>query len=118
MIRRPPRSTLFPYTTLFRSMPAATQEAMGAKLVSFYPKNAGTEVPTHMASIALFESATGRPLAFLDGRLITEMRTAAASAAATRHLAPREARVLALIVSGVQARAHRGPAACAPLRGG
>src|SRR2546430_11951535 len=46
MIRRPPRSTLFPYTTLFRSMPAATQEAMGAKLVSFYPKNAGTEVPT------------------------------------------------------------------------
>ena len=87
-------------------MPAATHEAMGAKLVSFYPKNAGTEVPTHMASIALFESATGRPLAFLDGRLITEMRTAAVSAAVTRHLAPGEAKVLALIGSGVQARAH------------
>src|SRR5205823_2144154 len=87
-------------------MPAVTHEAMGAKLVSFYPKNAGTEVPTHMASIALFESATGRPLAFLDGRLITEMRTAAVSAAVTRHLAPGEAKVLALIGSGVQARAH------------
>src|SRR5213078_3694607 len=57
-------------------------------------------------SIALFESATGRPLAFLDGRLITEMRTAAVSAAVTRHLAPGEAKVLALIGSGVQARAH------------
>jgi ornithine cyclodeaminase/alanine dehydrogenase-like protein (mu-crystallin family) len=87
-------------------MPAVTQQAMGAKLVSFYPKNAGTDVPTHMASIALFEPATGRPLAFLDGRLITEMRTAAVSAAVTRHLAPANARVLALIGSGVQARAH------------
>src|SRR5438067_4572296 len=87
-------------------MPAATHEAMGAKLVAFYPTTAGPQVPTHMASIALFESATGRPLAFLDGRLITEMRTAAVSAAVTRHLAPGEARVLALIGSGVQARAH------------
>ena len=87
-------------------MPAVTRQAMGAKLVSFYPKNAGTDVPTHMASIALFETATGRPLAFLDGRLITEMRTAAVSAAVTRHLAPANAKVLALIGSGVQARAH------------
>jgi len=98
--------TLEPGQRYLGVMPAATHEAMGAKLVSFYPKNAGTEVPTHMASIALFESATGRPLAFLDGRLITEMRTAAVSAAVTRHLAPGEAKVLALIGSGVQARAH------------
>jgi ornithine cyclodeaminase/alanine dehydrogenase-like protein (mu-crystallin family) len=87
-------------------MPAVTHEAMGAKLVSFYPKNAGTEVPTHLASIVLFEPVHGRPVAFLDGRLITEMRTAAVSAAVTRHLAPPDARVLALIGSGVQARAH------------
>ncbi len=86
-------------------MPAVTREAMGAKLVCFYPKNAGTEVPTHLASIALFETAHGRPIAFLDGRLITEMRTAAVSAAVTRHVAP-GARVLALIGSGVQARSH------------
>src|SRR5438046_3159319 len=64
-------------------MPAATHEAMGAKLVSFYPKNAGTEVPTHMASIALFESATGRPLAFLAGRLITEVRPAPTGVSST-----------------------------------
>ena len=87
-------------------MPAVAREAMGAKLVTFYPKNAGTDVPTHMASIALFEPATGRPVAFLDGRLITEMRTAAVSAAVTSRLAPQGARVLALMGSGVQARAH------------
>ena len=54
----------------------------------------------------LFESETGRPLAVLDGRLITEMRTAAVSAAVTRHLAPADTRVLALLGSGVQAHAH------------
>jgi thiomorpholine-carboxylate dehydrogenase len=79
---------------------------MGAKLVCFYPKNAAAGLPTHTASIALFDPETGRPLAFLDGRLITEMRTAAVSAAVTRHLAPADAQVLALLGSGVQARAH------------
>ena len=58
-------------------MPAVAEAAMGLKLVSFYPGNAGTSVPTHLASILLFRSDTGQPLAVMDGRLITEMRTAA-----------------------------------------
>jgi ornithine cyclodeaminase/alanine dehydrogenase-like protein (mu-crystallin family) len=87
-------------------MPAVTSRGMGAKLVAFYPKNAAAGLPTHLATIVLFESETGRPLACLDGRLITEMRTAAVSAAVTRHLAPPGARVLALLGSGVQAQAH------------
>jgi len=87
-------------------MPAVTGDSMGAKLVCFYPKNAAAGLPTHLATIVLFEPATARPLAFLDGRLITEMRTAAVSAAVTRHLAREEARVLTLLGSGVQARAH------------
>ena len=87
-------------------MPAVMSESMGAKLVCFYPKNAAVGLPTHLATIVLFESATGQPLAFLDGRRITEMRTAAVSAAITRHLAPRDARILALLGSGVQAQAH------------
>jgi thiomorpholine-carboxylate dehydrogenase len=87
-------------------MPAAAETAMGAKLVCFYPKNAGTGVPTHLGMIMLFEPGTGQPLAFLDGRLITEMRTAAVSAAVTKHLAPETRRVLALLGSGVQAEAH------------
>jgi thiomorpholine-carboxylate dehydrogenase len=87
-------------------MPAVAQEAMGLKLVSFYPGNAGTDVPTHMAMILLFRADTGEPLAVTDGRLITEMRTAAVSAAATKYLAPPASRVLALLGSGVQAQAH------------
>ena len=87
-------------------MPAVTQNAMGAKLVCFYPKNAGTGVPTHLAMILLFQPETGQPLAFMDGRLITEMRTAAVSAAVTKYLAPEKSRVLTLLGSGVQAEAH------------
>jgi thiomorpholine-carboxylate dehydrogenase len=87
-------------------MPAVGDTAMGAKLVSFYPGNAGTQVPTHHAMILLFRTATGEPLAVMDGRLITEMRTAAVSAAATRRLASPASAVLALLGSGVQARAH------------
>jgi ornithine cyclodeaminase/alanine dehydrogenase-like protein (mu-crystallin family) len=88
------------------SMPAVAEDAMGAKLVCFFPKNAGSKVPTHLAMITLFEPDTGQPLAFLDGRLITEMRTAAVSAAVTKYLAPDNSRVLALLGSGVQALAH------------
>ena len=87
-------------------MPAVAEDAMGAKLVSFYPGNAGTEVPTHLAMVLLFRPDTGEPLAVMDGRLITEMRTAAVSAAATRRLASPDSRVLALLGSGVQAHAH------------
>jgi thiomorpholine-carboxylate dehydrogenase len=87
-------------------MPAVAEEAMGLKLVSFYPGNAGTDVPTHMAMILLFRADTGEPLAVMDGRLITEMRTAAVSAAATKYLAAPGSRVLALLGSGVQAQAH------------
>src|SRR5215472_8061460 len=87
-------------------MPAVAEDGMGAKLVCFFPKNAGTKVPTHLAMIMLFEPATGQPLAFLDGRLITEMRTAAVSAAVTKYLAPERSKVLALLGSGIQAHAH------------
>ena len=87
-------------------MPAVAEAAMGAKLVSFYPGNAGTGLPTHMAMVLLLRPDTGEPLAVMDGRLITEMRTAAVSAAATRHLAAPDSRILALLGSGVQADAH------------
>jgi ornithine cyclodeaminase/alanine dehydrogenase-like protein (mu-crystallin family) len=87
-------------------MPAINPEVMGAKLVSFFPGNAGTSVPTHLAMIVLLRTDTGEPLAVMDGRLITEMRTAAVSAAVTRYLMPEESRVLALLGSGVQAQAH------------
>jgi ornithine cyclodeaminase/alanine dehydrogenase-like protein (mu-crystallin family) len=85
-------------------MPAYTGSALGTKLVAFYPHN--TEVPTHHATILLFKPETGEPLATMDGRLITEVRTAAVSAVATDRLAKSDASVLAIIGSGVQARSH------------
>ena len=90
----------------FLSMPAATEYAMGLKAVTFYPANEGTDVPTHMAMILLFDPSNGEPLAVMDGRLITEMRTAAVSAAVTNRLASPQSRVLALLGTGVQAKAH------------
>src|SRR6184192_4296211 len=87
-------------------MPALTPEGLGQKIVTFYPPNAEKGIPTHMALIVLNNPRTGAPLAVMDGRLITEMRTAAVSAAATKLLAPPEAKVLAILGSGVQARSH------------
>jgi len=78
--------------------------ALGAKLVTFYPNNQG--VPTHHAVIVLFNPETGEPLVTMDGRLITEMRTAAVSAVATKCLARPEASVLGILGAGVQARSH------------
>ncbi|PYN50328.1 MAG: ornithine cyclodeaminase [Candidatus Rokuibacteriota bacterium] len=78
--------------------------ALGAKLVAFYPNNQG--IPSHHAMIVLFKPETGEPLVTMDGRLITEMRTAAVSAVATRLLARPEASVLGILGSGVQARSH------------
>lgn len=87
-------------------MPALTPEGLGQKIVTFYPPNAEKGIPTHMALIVLNDPDTGAPLAVVDGRLITEMRTAAVSAAATKLLAPEDAKVLAILGSGVQARSH------------
>jgi thiomorpholine-carboxylate dehydrogenase len=87
-------------------MPALTPEGLGQKIVTFYPPNAEKGIATHMATILLNDPQTGAPLAVMDGRLITEMRTAAVSAAATKLLAPKDAKVLAILGSGVQARSH------------
>jgi ornithine cyclodeaminase/alanine dehydrogenase-like protein (mu-crystallin family) len=87
-------------------MPALTPDGLGLKAVTFYPSNAERGIPTHMATIFLVDPETGMPLAIMDGRLITEMRTAAVSAAATKLLAPKNANVLAILGSGVQARSH------------
>jgi len=87
----------------FAVMPAYAG-ALGAKLVTFYPKNVG--VHTHHALIVMLKPETGEPLAVMDGRLITEMRTAAASAVATERLARTHASVLGILGSGVQAKSH------------
>lgn len=87
-------------------MPAVYGDVMGAKLVNFYPENGARGLPTHLAMIVLFRTETGEPLAVMDGRLVTELRTAAVSAVATKLLSSPTAKTLAILGSGVQARAH------------
>jgi len=92
----------------FALMPAfqAQHAILGAKLVSVIPENAARGLATHLAAISLFDTETGQLLAVMDGRWITEVRTAAASALSTRELARQNAAVLAILGSGVQARSH------------
>src|SRR5438874_411790 len=107
-VTQPVRSiiTVDPPGGFFGMMPALTPEGLGIKIVTFYATNAERGIPTHMATIFLVDPETGAPLAVMDGRLITEMRTAAVSAAATKLLASSSAKVLAILGSGVQARSH------------
>src|SRR5205809_4674594 len=107
-VTQPVRSviTVDPPGGFFGMMPALTSEGLGIKIVTFYATNAERGIPTHMATIFLVDPETGTPLAIMDGRLITEMRTAAVSAAATKLLAARDAKILAILGSGVQAHSH------------
>lgn len=90
----------------FAVMPVVHGDVMGVKTVTFFPGNADLGLHTHMAVIELLKRATGEPLAVMDGRLITEMRTAAVSAVALDALAAEDIRSLGILGSGVQARSH------------
>jgi alanine dehydrogenase len=93
---------------LLAAMPGYTPSAgaLASKLVTLFPQNAGTELPTHQAVIAVFDPETGRPTALIDGTGITATRTGAGSALATRLLASEDAETLAILGTGVQARSH------------
>ncbi|MGW1998027.1 ornithine cyclodeaminase family protein [Embleya sp. NPDC001921] len=80
--------------------------ALMSKLVSLFPHNAGTPLPTHQALIVVFDPKTGEPTALLDGTAITAVRTGACSALSARLLAREDATVLAILGTGVQARSH------------
>ncbi len=94
--------------SLFALMPVAIAQppSMGAKLVTVFNGNVARGLPSHLATILLLDPDTGSLVAVLDGRYITEARTAAVSAVSARHLARADAGRLALIGSGVQARSH------------
>ena len=89
-------------------MPAwmPSRPALGTKLVTVFESNAERDLPTHLATIVLLDPETGALLALMDGRYLTEARTAAVSALSVRHLSRENASVLAIIGSGVQARSH------------
>jgi len=100
--------------TFFALMPAfdKAHAILGAKLVTVTPANFAKGLHTHLASISLFDPETGELTAVMDGRYITEVRTAAASAVSVRHLARADAVVLAILGAGVQARSHLAALPC------
>jgi alanine dehydrogenase len=80
--------------------------ALGVKAVTFFPENEHTELDSHQGAVLLFEAGRGRLLAVIDATSVTAIRTAAVSGLATRLLAREDAGDLAIVGSGVQARAH------------
>lgn len=94
--------------SFFGVMPAylPSQHALGTKLVTVFGSNAARGLPSHLATILLLDADTGALLAVMDGRYITEARTAAVSAVSVQHLARRDAATLAILGAGVQARSH------------
>lgn len=109
-VLQPVRSvlTVGPQKAYFGLMPAyvPTPPQLGAKLVTVFGENHTRGLPSHLATILLLDPETGALIALMDGRFITEARTAAVSAVSARHLARPDASRLAIIGSGVQARSH------------
>jgi len=100
----PPRIAANTEAGLLGAMPGyLPSTGLGCKLVSLFPGN--TDRPTHQAAIVLFDPENGSPLAMMDGTYITAMRTAGAAALAAKLLARDDARVLAILGTGVQSRA-------------
>ncbi|MDO8678836.1 MAG: ornithine cyclodeaminase family protein [Acidobacteriota bacterium] len=100
--------TVGPSRAYFGLMPAYVPNpgSLGAKLVTVFSGNAAKQLPSHLATILLLDPETGALQALMDGRYITEARTAAVSAVSARFLAKADASTMAIIGSGVQARSH------------
>jgi ornithine cyclodeaminase/alanine dehydrogenase-like protein (mu-crystallin family) len=90
------------------TMPAALGDppALGVKVISVFPGNHEAGIESHQGFVLLFEPEHGSPVALIDAIEITAIRTAAVSGLATRLLARSQARELAILGSGTQARSH------------
>ncbi len=86
--------------------PALTANALATKLITQVPGNAARGLPTMIATLLLLDPATGVPLAVMDATWLTELRTAAVSAVATRALRDKRPKRLAILGSGALARSH------------
>lgn len=90
----------------FLNDPDSGKQALAVKVVSVFDGNPEKGLARIQAAVLVIDPATGRPLALLEGATLTAIRTAAASGAATDLLACRDARTLAILGAGVQARTH------------
>ncbi len=93
-------------TTLLMPAYLPGSRALGAKIVSVFPRNAERDLPPVIGTVVLLDADSGAPCALLDGTRLTALRTAAGSALATELLASPDADVLAVFGAGAQGRAH------------
>lgn len=93
-------------TNAFATMPAIVNDAIGAKVITVFPGNAGTPLESHIGVVLYFDHTNGRLLAIIDASSVTAIRTAAVSGLATRLLALPDASDLAILGTGVQAMTH------------
>jgi ornithine cyclodeaminase/alanine dehydrogenase-like protein (mu-crystallin family) len=107
-VKAPARNELAgPDEAFLLGMPGRTRDGlMTVKVVTVYEGNAALGIPSHLATIGLYDGDTGACKAFLDGTYITAIRTSAAAALACDLLARRDARVLAIVGAGVQGEHH------------
>lgn len=84
-------------------MPCLGTDYFGTKLVTVYPENVGTSTPVVNGVIVLNNSHNGEPLALINGRILTALRTGAVGAVSVKHLSPEHASTLGIIGAGVQA---------------
>ncbi|MET0534520.1 MAG: ornithine cyclodeaminase family protein [Steroidobacter sp.] len=80
--------------------------SMGVKALAIYPSNVQRGLSSHVGVVVLFDARDGVPVAMIDAASITGLRTAAATAVATRALSPEDACDLAIIGTGEQAATH------------
>jgi alanine dehydrogenase len=103
----PPRIAARAPTGVVAAMPGYLAGAgLVVKVVSVFPANHGTAVPSHQGLIVVCDEANGTPVAVMDGASITALRTAASAAVAADVLARSDAATLAIIGAGVQGHSH------------
>jgi ornithine cyclodeaminase/alanine dehydrogenase-like protein (mu-crystallin family) len=103
VVRPPDEPSLMGLMAAHRSEPT---KAYAIKVVCIFPGNRARGLDSHFGTVTLYDGEVGKPLAVADAAAITAIRTAAVSAVATRALAREDARELAVLGAGVQARAH------------
>lgn len=103
-LRTPIASRMPPGDTLIMPAAVPAAAALGAKIVTVFPENPAQGRPLIHAVVLLIDPATGEPLALLEGRALTALRTGAVSGVATRYLSRPAARSLTCFGAGVQAK--------------
>jgi len=103
VVRPPGEETLMGLMPAHRSAPVPLYSL---KTVVIAPGNAARGLDSHQGFVALFDGETGETRALLNAGAITAVRTAAVSGVATRLLAREDARTLAILGAGIQAKAH------------